>query len=56
VGGIERRAAVRPGTDEYGIREFLALSVAFDHDVTDGAPVARFARRLQEPMGEAHGL
>jgi pyruvate/2-oxoglutarate dehydrogenase complex dihydrolipoamide acyltransferase (E2) component len=28
----------------------------FDHDVTDGAPVARFIRRLQELMTNQYGL
>ena len=27
-------------------REFLSLTLAFDHDVIDGAPAARFVRRV----------
>jgi pyruvate/2-oxoglutarate dehydrogenase complex dihydrolipoamide acyltransferase (E2) component len=30
------------------VREFLALTASFDHDVVDGAPAARFASRLRE--------
>lgn len=48
VGGI----AKRPGVihEQIVIREYVGLTVMFDHDVTDGAPVARFIRRLQELM------
>jgi pyruvate/2-oxoglutarate dehydrogenase complex dihydrolipoamide acyltransferase (E2) component len=42
----------RPGIvrEQIVIREYVGLTVLFDHDVTDGAPVARFIRRLQELM------
>jgi len=50
VGGISRRR-----TPE-GEAEVLALSVVFDHAVTDGAPVGRFLHRLHELMAGAHGL
>jgi pyruvate/2-oxoglutarate dehydrogenase complex dihydrolipoamide acyltransferase (E2) component len=54
VGGI----AKRPGIVHEQIvnREYLGLTVVFDHDVTDGAPVARFIRRLQELMADLYGL
>jgi pyruvate/2-oxoglutarate dehydrogenase complex dihydrolipoamide acyltransferase (E2) component len=54
VGGI----AKRPGVirEQIAIREFVGLTVLFDHDVTDGAPVARFIRRLQELMVGQYGL
>lgn len=50
VGGIARRDA------PHGEREVLALTVVFDHTVTDGAPVGRFVHRLHELMSEADGL
>jgi len=50
VGGIARRR-----TPE-GEREVLALSVVFDHAVTDGAPVGRFLHRLHGLMAGAPGL
>jgi hypothetical protein len=50
VGGIARR-----GTGS-GAAEVLALTVVFDHAVTDGAPVGRFVRRLHELMTQAAGL
>jgi hypothetical protein len=54
VGGI----AKRPGIvhEQIVIREYVGLTVLFDHDVTDGAPVARFIRRLQELMASRYGL
>lgn len=42
--------------DRLVIREHLGLTVLFDHDVTDGAPVARFIGRLQELMESGHAL
>jgi pyruvate/2-oxoglutarate dehydrogenase complex dihydrolipoamide acyltransferase (E2) component len=46
VGGI----AVRPGFSDGAVtpREYLHLTFAFDHDVVDGAPAARFASRVRE--------
>jgi pyruvate/2-oxoglutarate dehydrogenase complex dihydrolipoamide acyltransferase (E2) component len=46
VGGITRK----PGLvgDRVEVREFLAVTASFDHDVVDGAPAARFASRLRE--------
>jgi len=37
-------------------REILSLTVVFDHDVIDGAPAARFARRLVELIKSGYGL
>jgi pyruvate/2-oxoglutarate dehydrogenase complex dihydrolipoamide acyltransferase (E2) component len=37
-------------------RQILNLTVVFDHDVIDGAPAARFARRLVELIESAYGL
>ncbi len=37
-------------------RDVLSLTVLFDHDVTDGVPVALFLRRLTELMEGAFGL
>ena len=34
----------------------IGLTVLFDHDVTDGVPVALFLRRLTELMETAWGL
>lgn len=37
-------------------REVLNLTVLIDHDVVDGAVVARFFTRLNELVGEGCGL
>ena len=50
IGGIARRSR------QEGEREVLALTIVFDHAVTDGAPVARFVHRLQELMTRADAL
>ncbi len=36
--------------------EILNLTVVFDHDVIDGAPANRFARRLVELIESGYGL
>ncbi|HEY9645263.1 MAG TPA: 2-oxo acid dehydrogenase subunit E2 [Chroococcidiopsis sp.] len=50
--------AKRPGVvhDQIAVREYVGLTVLFDHDVTDGAPVARFIRCLQGLMTRGYGL
>lgn len=50
VGGIARRSAGD------GQADVLALTVVFDHAVTDGAPVGRFVRRLTELLSGTDGL
>jgi pyruvate/2-oxoglutarate dehydrogenase complex dihydrolipoamide acyltransferase (E2) component len=46
VGGIAQKPGVHEGRIE--VREYLPLTLAFDHDLVDGAPAARFARRFVE--------
>jgi pyruvate/2-oxoglutarate dehydrogenase complex dihydrolipoamide acyltransferase (E2) component len=50
--------AKRPGIvgEQIVVREYVGLTVLFDHDTIDGAPVARFIRRLQELMAGAYEL
>lgn len=54
VGGIAEKPGVVDGRIE--IREYLCLTVSFDHDIVDGAPAARFANRLKELLESAYGL
>jgi pyruvate/2-oxoglutarate dehydrogenase complex dihydrolipoamide acyltransferase (E2) component len=54
VGAIAKRPGIIQ--EQIVIREYVGLTVLFDHDVTDGAPVARFIRRLQELMVNRYGL
>jgi pyruvate/2-oxoglutarate dehydrogenase complex dihydrolipoamide acyltransferase (E2) component len=50
IGGIAQRATANGSVD------VLALTVVFDHAVTDGAPVGRFVHRLHQLMIQADGL
>ena len=54
IGSIARKPGVVG--DSIEIREYLSMTVLFDHDVTDGAPVARFVQRLKELLEARHGL
>jgi pyruvate/2-oxoglutarate dehydrogenase complex dihydrolipoamide acyltransferase (E2) component len=54
LGSIARKPGVVG--DAIVIREYLGTTVLFDHDVIDGAPVARFVQRLQELLEVGYGL
>jgi pyruvate/2-oxoglutarate dehydrogenase complex dihydrolipoamide acyltransferase (E2) component len=54
VGGIAKRPGVID--EQIVIREYVGLTVMFDHDVTDGAPVARFIGYLRKLMESGYGL
>jgi pyruvate/2-oxoglutarate dehydrogenase complex dihydrolipoamide acyltransferase (E2) component len=54
VGGTAMKPAVVEGRIEP--RELLSLTVVFDHDIIDGAPAARFTRRLVELIESGYGL
>ena len=54
IGGIATKPAVVDG--QIAIREMLSLTVSVDHDVVDGAPVARFAARLKQLIETAYSL
>jgi hypothetical protein len=54
VGGIgEKRLLVG---DQVTTREYLDLTISVDHDIIDGAPAARFTRRLKELIESGYGL
>lgn len=54
IGGIaEKPLAVDGGIE---IREVVNLTLSFDHDIVDGAPAARFAKRLKERIEGGDGL
>lgn len=38
------------------MREYLSLTISFDHDLIDGAPAARFTQRLKELIESGYGL
>jgi pyruvate/2-oxoglutarate dehydrogenase complex dihydrolipoamide acyltransferase (E2) component len=54
VGGIATKPRYVDG--QLLARELLDLTISVDHEVVDGAPAARFARRLAELVEQADGL
>ncbi|NIS80500.1 MAG: hypothetical protein GTO14_09925 [Anaerolineales bacterium] len=38
------------------IREYLSLTVSFDHDIVDGVPAARFTERFKDLIEIGYGL
>jgi pyruvate/2-oxoglutarate dehydrogenase complex dihydrolipoamide acyltransferase (E2) component len=54
VGGIAERTQMVDGRIE--TREFLSLTLSFDHDILDGGPAARFTQHLKELIESGYGL
>ncbi len=54
VGGIGEKSGVVDG--QIAIREYLSLTVSFDHNMIDGAQAARFTERLKELIESGYGL
>lgn len=54
LGSVARKPAVVGERVEP--REFVGMTVVFDHDVIDGAPMAMFLQRLRELMEGGFGL
>jgi len=54
VGGIVNRPTVMNNHLEN--REHLCLTISFDHDITDGAPAARFIHHFKELVESSSGL
>ncbi len=41
---------------QIALRDYLSLTISFDHDLIDGAPAARFIERLKELIESGSGL
>jgi pyruvate/2-oxoglutarate dehydrogenase complex dihydrolipoamide acyltransferase (E2) component len=54
VGGISEKPGVLDG--QIAIREYLSLTISFDHNIIDGAPAARFTKRFKELIENGYGL
>lgn len=54
LGGIGEK----PGVVDHHVevREYLSVTVSFDHDIADGAPAARFIQHLKELVENGYGL
>jgi pyruvate/2-oxoglutarate dehydrogenase complex dihydrolipoamide acyltransferase (E2) component len=54
LGGIAEKPGVVDG--RIAVREYLSVTISFDHDIVDGAPAARFTQRLRELVESGYGL
>jgi len=54
VGGIGEKPGVVDG--QIAIRDYLSLTISFDHELIDGAPAARFTQRLKDLIESGYGL
>ncbi len=54
VGGIGVKREVVDGS--IAMREYLSLTISFDHEMIDGAPAARFTQRLKDLIESGYGL
>jgi pyruvate/2-oxoglutarate dehydrogenase complex dihydrolipoamide acyltransferase (E2) component len=54
LGGIAEKPGVIDG--QIAIREYLSITLSFNHDLIDGAPAARFTERLKELIESGYGL
>ena len=54
VGGIGEKPGVVDGS--IVIREYLSLTISFDHEMIDGAPAARFTGQLKDLIESGYGL
>jgi pyruvate/2-oxoglutarate dehydrogenase complex dihydrolipoamide acyltransferase (E2) component len=54
VGGIVEKPRMVEG--RITAREFLNVTLDFDHDIVDGAPAARFAQRFRELVESGYGM
>ena len=54
LGGIAEKPGVVDG--QIAIREYLCMTLSFNHDLIDGAPAARFTERLKGLIESGYGL
>lgn len=54
LGGIGEKPGVV--NHQVEVREYLSVTISFDHDVIDGAPAARFVDRLKDLVESGYGL
>ncbi len=54
LGGLAEKPGVVDG--QIAIREYLCMTLSFNHDLIDGAPAARFTERLKELIESGYGL
>ncbi len=54
IGGITKKPGII--NDKIELREYLTMTILFNHDVIDGAPATRFVTRLVDLIESGFGL
>ena len=54
LGGLASKPGIIDG--HIAIRDYLCMTLSFDHRITDGGPAARFTNRLKELIESGYGL
>ena len=54
LGGIAEKPGFVEGKVE--ARQYLDMTLSFDHDIVDGAPIARFINTFREMIESGQGL
>ncbi len=54
LGSITPKSGIAKGGP--AVRDYLKMTILFDHDVVDGAPAARFTARLVELLEDGYGV
>ncbi len=54
LGGIGEKPGIVDG--QIALREYLCMTLSFDHSIVDGAPAARFTGRLEDLIESGYGL
>jgi hypothetical protein len=54
LGGIAQKPGIVDG--QIAIRDYLSMTLSFNHELIDGAPAARFTERLKELIESGYGL
>ncbi len=54
VGGIGEKPGIVDG--HIATRDYLSLTISFDHETIDGAPAARFTQQLKDLIESGYGL
>jgi len=54
LGGLASKPGVIDG--QIAIRDYLCMTLSFDHRITDGGPASRFANRLKDLIESGYGL
>ncbi|MBS3749714.1 MAG: 2-oxo acid dehydrogenase subunit E2, partial [Candidatus Thermoplasmatota archaeon] len=55
IGGITKKPGVIEN-DTIAIRDYLHLTIAVDHDLIDGGPLARFLARFLDLCDKGYGI